>query len=93
MRKKSHRLSSGRGSRSKGGFLGHEHTLKHLHSTEVWQPRLAVRRGLVEGAPPAGGSVERAQTAIRKILHTQTVAPLSADVQSAVTETINAYAA
>ena len=71
-----------------GDFLGHEHTLKHLHSAEVWRPRLALRGGLVEGAPPAKGSVDRARAAARKILDTHTVAPLPTDVQSAITEAI-----
>ena len=31
-----------------GDLLGHEHTLKHLRSAEVWRPRLALRTGLVE---------------------------------------------
>ena len=75
-----------------GDFLGHEHTLQHLHSAEVWRPRLALRGGLVEGAPPAEGSVDRARTAARKILDTHTVAPLPAAVQRALTEIIGAYA-
>ena len=73
-----------------GDFLGHEHTLRHLHSAEVWRPRLANRTGLVESAPPAAGSVERARAAARKILDTHTLAPLPADVQRAITSVIGA---
>ena len=75
-----------------GDFLVHEHTLKHLHSAEVWRPRLALRGGLVEGAPPAGGSVDRARAAARKILDTHAVAPLPADVQRTIKEIIGMYA-
>ena len=75
-----------------GDFLGHEHTLKHLHSAEVWRPRLALRGGLVEGAPPDGGSVDRARAAARKILDTHAVAPLPADVQRTIKEIIGVYA-
>jgi trimethylamine--corrinoid protein Co-methyltransferase len=75
-----------------GDFLGHEHTVQHLHSTEVWRSRLALRGGLVEGAPPSEGSVDRARAAARRILDTHTVAPLPADVQSALAEIIRAYA-
>ena len=57
------------------------------------QMRGHVRRSTASGSSRAGGSVDRAQTAIRKIHRTRTVAPLAADVQSAVIETINAYAA
>ena len=72
--------------------VGHEHTLKHLHSAEVWRPRLALREGLVGGAPPAESSVDRARAAARKILDTHTVAPLPAAVQRTLTEIIGAYA-
>ena len=75
-----------------GDFLGHEHTLQHLHSAEVWPSRLALRRGLVEGMPPLEGSVDGARAAARRILDTHSVAPLPADVQRAITEIINAYA-
>ena len=72
--------------------VGHEHTLQHLHSAEVWRPRLALRGGLVEGAPPAERSVDRARAVARKILDTHTVAPLPAAVQRTLTEIIGAYA-
>jgi trimethylamine--corrinoid protein Co-methyltransferase len=75
-----------------GDFLSHEHTLHHLHSAEVWQPRLALRRGLVDGAPPDESSPDRARTAARRILDTHLVAPLPADVQRAIKEIIGAYA-
>jgi trimethylamine--corrinoid protein Co-methyltransferase len=75
-----------------GDFLSHEHTLRHLRSAEVWQSRLAVRIGLVEGTPPAESSVDRARAAARRILDTHIVAPLPADVQSALAEIIRAYA-
>ena len=73
-------------------FLSHEHTLKHLHSAEVWRPRLALRGGLVEGTPPAESSVDRARAAVRRILDTHIVAPPPADVQSALAEIIQTYA-
>ena len=75
-----------------GDVLGHDHSLKHLRSAEVWRSRMAVRSGLIGGVPPAETSVDRAHTAIRTILDTHIVTPLSADVQRAITEVIGAYA-
>jgi trimethylamine---corrinoid protein Co-methyltransferase len=75
-----------------GDFVSHEHTLQHLRGAEVWQPRLALRRGLVEGVPPVESSVDRARAAARRILDTHIVAPLPADVQRTITEIIGAYA-
>jgi trimethylamine--corrinoid protein Co-methyltransferase len=75
-----------------GDFLGYEHTLRHLHSAEVWRPRLALRRGLVESSPPNESSVDRARAAARRILDTHMVVPLPADVQRTIQEIIGAYA-
>ncbi len=72
--------------------LGHDHTLRHLRSAEVWQPRVALRAGLSNGAPPAQTSVDRARAMVHQILNSHTVAPLPAEVQRAITEVIGAYA-
>ena len=71
-----------------GDILSHDHTLKHLHSAEVWRPRMALRAGFNDGAPPAESSVDRARAEARRILDTHTVAPLPADVQRGIAEII-----
>ena len=75
-----------------GNVLNHDHTLKHLRSSEVSRPRMAVRTGLRNGAPPAENSVDRARAAACKILDTHFVEKLPDDVQRAITEVIDAYA-
>ena len=74
-----------------GDFLGHEHTLKHLRSAEVWRSAAGCAlRAHRTVASPAETSVDRARAAARKILDTHIVAPLPADVQRAITEVIGA---
>jgi trimethylamine--corrinoid protein Co-methyltransferase len=78
---------------SGGDILGHEHTLRHLRSEEVWRPTLAVRSGLVDGAPPVETSVARARAKVRKILATHTVPPLPADVRRSFADIIESHVA
>ncbi len=75
-----------------GLCVGHDHTLKYLRSAEVWRPRMALRTGLVNGAPAVESSVDRARAEARRILDTHEVAPLPVDVQRAIAEIIQAYA-
>jgi len=74
-----------------GTVLGSEHTLRHLYSGEVWRPRLAVRQGLVGGAPGSETSLDRARVEARHLLDTYQVVPLPADIQSEINRILNAY--
>jgi trimethylamine:corrinoid methyltransferase-like protein len=74
-----------------GTVLGSEHTLRHLYSGEVWRPRLAVRQGLVGGAPGSETSLDRARAEARHLLDTYQVAPLPADIQSEINRILDAY--
>ena len=49
-----------------GDVLGHDHTLRHLRGNEVWQPELAVRRGLVNGEPASRTALGEARVAARR---------------------------
>ena len=77
---------------SGGDILSHGHTLKHIRGAEVWRPRLAVRTGLVNGAPPAENSIDRAREVVHAILDSHQVTPLPADVQRAIAGILDAFA-
>jgi trimethylamine--corrinoid protein Co-methyltransferase len=76
-----------------GNVLAHDHTLRYLHSDEVWRPGLALRGGLTNGAPPAESSLDRAGARVQKILETHKPPPLPVDVQGAIAEIIESYMA
>ena len=71
--------------------VSHPHTLKHLRSGEVWMPRLANRRGLVNGCPEPETALDRAHREARRIMETHTVAPLSALIQARITNILDEY--
>lgn len=75
-----------------GTALSSDHTLKYLYSDEVWQSRLALRQGLVNGLPPAETSLDRARAEVKKLLATYRVEPLPAETQAELAEIIEAYA-
>jgi hypothetical protein len=71
--------------------LGSEHTLNYLYSDEVWTPHLAIRQGLVGGAPSSETSLDRARAEAKKLMDTYQVAPLPDHVQSEIDEILDAY--
>jgi trimethylamine--corrinoid protein Co-methyltransferase len=73
-----------------GSVLVHDHTLRHLRS-EVWQPKLALRQGLVNGKPASESSADRARTEARKIIATHVVEPLPAAVQVQIDQILESY--
>ena len=54
----------------------HEQTLKYLRAKEVWYPRLAERRGLIDGQPVSKTMIERARERVTEIINGHTVEPL-----------------
>lgn len=74
-----------------GTVLGSDHTLKYLYSDEVWKPRLAIRQGLVGGAPISETSLDRARAEARRLMDTYQVEPLSSHVQSQISQILDAY--
>lgn len=74
-----------------GSVLSHEHTLRYLYADEVWKPRLAIRQGLVGGAPQPETSLDRARAESRRLIETYQVAPLADDVQAEIDEILDAY--
>ncbi len=67
-----------------GNAMGSAHTVRHLRSSEVWQPALAERRGLLQGHPRGQGIVQQARAAARELLTTHTVEPLPEPVQAEI---------
>jgi trimethylamine--corrinoid protein Co-methyltransferase len=53
---------------ARGNAMSLKHTRKYMRSGEVLNYRLAVREGLVDGAPPAAGLIERAKAETQKLL-------------------------
>ncbi len=71
--------------------LTHDHTLRYLRSAEVWRPRLALRQGLVGGAPPSETSLDRARAEVRRLLASHTVEALPEDVTAQMEEILREY--
>ena len=65
-----------------GDVLTHPHTARYLRSPEVFDVRLADRKGSVAGTPESGMSVRRARAEARRIIETHHVDPLAPTVQS-----------
>jgi trimethylamine--corrinoid protein Co-methyltransferase len=76
-----------------GTVMSHDHTLRYLHSDEVWQPDLAARSGLVGGAAPAESSVDRARARARELLRGHQVPSLPESVQDEIDAIMVAYGA
>jgi trimethylamine--corrinoid protein Co-methyltransferase len=74
-----------------GDALAHPHTRQFLRSGEVWQPALALRQGLVDGAPPAETSVDRSRAEVRHLLAAHSVAPLEGAVQREINDILAAH--
>jgi trimethylamine--corrinoid protein Co-methyltransferase len=74
-----------------GEVLTNEHTLRYLHSNEVWTPQLAVRQGLVGGITVSEASTERARVETRRLLDTHTVEPLEKNIQLEVNSILDTY--
>jgi trimethylamine--corrinoid protein Co-methyltransferase len=74
-----------------GSVLSSEHTLKYLYSDEVWTPQLAIRQGLVGGAPSSETSLDRARAEAKRLMDSYQVMPLPDDVQSEIDEILDAY--
>ncbi len=74
-----------------GTALGSEHTLRYLYSSEVWKPGLALRQGLVGGAPGPETSLDRARAEAKRLMDTHTVEPLPDDVQAEIDQILEAY--
>jgi trimethylamine--corrinoid protein Co-methyltransferase len=74
-----------------GTVLGSEHTLRHLYSGEVWRPRLAIRQGLVGGAPVPETSLDRARAEAKKLIDTYQVEPLPDDIHSEIRRVLDNY--
>ncbi len=72
-------------------FLGQEHTVKHLRSGEIWEPRLAMRHEAVDalGGEATRSMVERAHDIAQQLLSEHTVAPLPKEVQLEVEEILS----
>ncbi len=69
-----------------GDVLTHPHTIQHLRSGEVFEPRLADRRGLVSGKAEPATSVDRARDAARTLIETYEVEPLEPAVNAEISE-------
>ena len=74
-----------------GAILTNEHTLSYLRSDEVWKPQLAIRQGLVGGAPGSETSLDRAHAEAKELIDTYQVKPLPDDVQSEINKILGAY--
>jgi trimethylamine--corrinoid protein Co-methyltransferase len=74
-----------------GSVLTNEHTLRYLRSDKVWKPRLAIRQGMVGGAPGSETSLDRAHAEAKELIDTYQVEPLPDDVQSEINEILGAY--
>ena len=74
-----------------GDALAHPHTRRFLRSGEVWQPALALRQGLVDGAPPAETSVDRARAEVRRLLAAHAVTPLEDAIQQEIDGILDAH--
>ncbi len=74
-----------------GDALAHPHTRRFLRSGEVWQPTLAVRQGLIDGAPPIETSTARARAEVSRLLATHHVQPLPEAVEQALSGILAAY--
>ncbi len=74
-----------------GEVLTSEHTLRYLHSNEVWAPQLAVRQGLVGGAAVSKGSIERARAETRRLLDMHMVEPLEKNIQLEINSILESY--
>ena len=74
-----------------GTALSSEHTLRYLYSDEVLKPRLAIRQGLVAGAPVAETSLDRARAEAKTLMDTYEVEPLPNEIQSEINEILDAY--
>ena len=71
--------------------IAHPHTLANLRSGEVWMPTLASRRGLVNGNPEPGSTLEKARTEARRIMDEHVVASLPEGVQARILEIMDEY--
>jgi trimethylamine--corrinoid protein Co-methyltransferase len=72
-------------------FVGQRHTVKHLRSGEVWEPRLAVRHeavGVLAGEATKT-MVERAHDIAQQLLSEHNVAPLSEEIQLEIEEILS----
>lgn len=67
-----------------GSVLSHDQTLRYLRSAEVWEPKLAVRRGLLDGTPGSESSLARAHAEVERLLRTYRVEPLPQDTELAI---------
>lgn len=74
-----------------GSVLSHEHTLRHLYSGEVWTPRLAMRQGLMGGAPSSETSLDRARAETRRLMDSYEVEPLPESTQSEINQILGAH--
>ena len=74
-----------------GEVFTSEHTLRYLHSNEVWAPQLAMRQGLVGGAAVSKGSIERARAETRRLLDMHMVEPLEKNIQLEINSILESY--
>jgi trimethylamine--corrinoid protein Co-methyltransferase len=74
-----------------GDVLTHPHTSQHLRSGEVFDPRLADRRGLVSGKAEPATSVDRARDVARRLIETYEVEPLEAAVDGEISEILRRH--
>ncbi len=74
-----------------GEVLTNEHTLRHLHSNEIWAPQLAVRQGLVGGAAASMDSIARARAETCRLLDVHTVEPLEKSIQLEINSILDIY--
>ena len=71
--------------------LTEDHTLRHLRSGEVWEPRLARRAGLALGRPAPQISLDRAHAEVVRILTTHQVQPLPTGVEEQIRKILRAH--
>jgi trimethylamine--corrinoid protein Co-methyltransferase len=72
-------------------LLSHCHTMKNLRGGEVWKPRLASRKGLVNGQPESITTLERAHIEVKNIIENHKVEPLDDRLQNEINEIIRKY--
>lgn len=72
-------------------IITHQHTIRRLRAGETWIPALARRRGLVDGKPEPGTSLERAHNEARRLMAEHRVPLLSDPIQARISDILNEF--
>jgi len=69
----------------------HEHTIKSVRGDEVWQSKLAQRKGIIGGKPAEFSMKELARKEVEIILKNHKVEKLPKDINNKINEILNNY--